>query len=113
MSSIINGERLKLTSPLMAASLNFSLATAANFRRATLPKHYTNFRTTIRCSGRVEWIDLSIMSLKANARTDVRWSRYKVPVDAEDGQRRREENMVEIRRNKREENLHKKRRYLV
>nr|GMD98230.1 uncharacterized protein LOC109153087 [Ipomoea batatas]GMD99134.1 uncharacterized protein LOC109153087 [Ipomoea batatas] len=39
----------------MAASLNFSLATAANFRRATLPKRYTNFRTTIRCSGRVEW----------------------------------------------------------
>nr|GMD06348.1 importin subunit alpha-like [Ipomoea batatas] len=58
-------------------------------------------------------IDLSIMSLKANARTDVRWSRYKVAVDAEDGRRRREENMVEIRRNKREENLHKKRRYLV
>nr|GLL48588.1 uncharacterized protein LOC109153087 [Ipomoea trifida] len=39
----------------MAASLNFSLATAANFRRGTLPKRYTNFRTTIRCSGRVEW----------------------------------------------------------
>nr|GMD99949.1 uncharacterized protein LOC109153087 [Ipomoea batatas] len=39
----------------MAASLNFSLATAANFRRTTLPKRYTNFRTTIRCSGRVEW----------------------------------------------------------
>nr|GMD95982.1 uncharacterized protein LOC109153087 [Ipomoea batatas] len=39
----------------MAASLNFSLATAANFRRTTLPKRYTNFHTTIRCSGRVEW----------------------------------------------------------
>ncbi|MCD7470675.1 hypothetical protein HAX54_010693 [Datura stramonium] len=34
----------------------------------------------------------------------------KVAVDAEEGRRRREDNMVEIRKNKREENLQKKRR---
>nr|GLL42550.1 importin subunit alpha-like [Ipomoea trifida] len=50
------------------------------------------------------------MSLRPNARADARRSRYKVAVDAEDGRRRREENMVEIRKNKREENLLKKRR---
>ncbi|XP_019163557.1 PREDICTED: importin subunit alpha-like [Ipomoea nil] len=50
------------------------------------------------------------MSLRPNARTDARRSRYKVAVDADDGRRRREENMVEIRKNKREENLLKKRR---
>ena len=50
------------------------------------------------------------MSLRPNARTEVRRSRYKVAVDAEEGRRRREDNMVEIRKNKREENLLKKRR---
>lgn len=50
------------------------------------------------------------MSLRPNTRTDARRSRYKVAVDADDGRRRREENMVEIRKNKREENLLKKRR---
>ncbi|KAL7151118.1 hypothetical protein ABFS83_04G009700 [Erythranthe nasuta] len=50
------------------------------------------------------------MSLRPSARTEVRRSRYKVAVDAEEGRRRREDNMVEIRKNKREENLLKKRR---
>ncbi|KAL0389685.1 UNVERIFIED_CONTAM: Importin subunit alpha [Sesamum calycinum] len=50
------------------------------------------------------------MSLRPNARTEVRRSRYKVAVDAEEGRRRREDNMVEIRKNRREENLLKKRR---
>lgn len=46
----------------------------------------------------------------ANARTDVRRNRYKVAVDAEEGRRRREDTMVEIRKNRREESLQKKRR---
>lgn len=50
------------------------------------------------------------MSLRPNARTEVRRNRYKVAVDAEEGRRRREDNMVEIRKNKREESLLKKRR---
>ncbi|XP_076960041.1 importin subunit alpha-2-like [Bidens hawaiensis] len=49
------------------------------------------------------------MSLRPNARTEVRRNRYKVAVDAEEGRRRREDNMVEIRKSKREENLLKKR----
>ncbi|KAJ6683818.1 hypothetical protein OIU85_007506 [Salix viminalis] len=36
--------------------------------------------------------------------------RYKVAVDADEGRRRREDNMVEIRKNRREESLQKKRR---
>lgn len=50
------------------------------------------------------------MSLRPNARTEVRRNRYKVAVDAEEGRRRREDNMVEIRKSKREESLLKKRR---
>ncbi|KAK9756887.1 hypothetical protein RND81_01G127400 [Saponaria officinalis] len=50
------------------------------------------------------------MSLRPNARTEARRNRYKVAVDAEEGRRRREDNMVEIRKNRREENLQKKRR---
>ncbi|XP_059625621.1 importin subunit alpha [Cornus florida] len=50
------------------------------------------------------------MSLRPSARTEVRRSRYKVAVDAEEGRRRREDNMVEIRKNRREESLLKKRR---
>ncbi|KAG0488092.1 hypothetical protein HPP92_006903 [Vanilla planifolia] len=50
------------------------------------------------------------MSLKPSTRTEVRRSKYKVAVDAEEGRRRREDNMVEIRKSKREENLQKKRR---
>lgn len=40
----------------------------------------------------------------------MRRNRYKVAVDAEEGRRRREDNMVEIRKNRREESLQKKRR---
>ncbi|MBA0783914.1 hypothetical protein Gotri_001554 [Gossypium trilobum] len=50
------------------------------------------------------------MSLRPNSRTEVRRNRYKVAVDAEEGRRRREDNMVEIRKNRREESLQKKRR---
>lgn len=50
------------------------------------------------------------MSYKPSAKTEVRRNRYKVSVDADEGRRRREDNMVEIRKNKREENLQKKRR---
>ncbi|KAI3815478.1 hypothetical protein L1987_15147 [Smallanthus sonchifolius] len=50
------------------------------------------------------------MSLRPNARAEVRRNRYKVAVDAEEGRRRREDNMVEIRKNRREESLQKKRR---
>ncbi|KHN03948.1 Importin subunit alpha [Glycine soja] len=46
----------------------------------------------------------------ANARTEVRRNRYKVAVDADEGRRRREDTMVEIRKNRREESLQKKRR---
>lgn len=51
-----------------------------------------------------------IMSLRPSARTEVRRNRYKVTVDADEGRRRREDNMVEIRKSKREESLLKKRR---
>ncbi|KAL0700561.1 hypothetical protein Bca4012_056683 [Brassica carinata] len=50
------------------------------------------------------------MSLKPSARTEVRRNMYKASVDADEGRRRREDEMVEIRKNKREENLQKKRR---
>ncbi|KAE8734182.1 Importin subunit alpha-2 [Hibiscus syriacus] len=50
------------------------------------------------------------MSLRPSTRTEVRRNRYKVAVDAEEGRRRREDNMVEIRKSKREESLQKKRR---
>ncbi|KAJ4905469.1 Importin subunit alpha-3 [Raphanus sativus] len=50
------------------------------------------------------------MSLRPSAKTEARRNRYKVAVDAEEGRRRREDDMVEIRKNKREENLQKKRR---
>lgn len=47
---------------------------------------------------------------KPDSKADARRNRYKVAVDAEDGRRRREDDMVEIRKNKREESLQKKRR---
>ncbi|KAK8531625.1 hypothetical protein V6N13_130990 [Hibiscus sabdariffa] len=51
------------------------------------------------------------MSLRPNdARTEVRRNSYKVAVDAEEERRRREDNMVEIRKNRRREILQKKRR---
>ncbi|KAG4914728.1 hypothetical protein JHK87_052285 [Glycine soja] len=45
----------------------------------------------------------------ANARTEVRRNNYKVVVDADEGRRRGEDTMVEIRKNRREESLQKKR----
>ncbi|VFQ84947.1 unnamed protein product [Cuscuta campestris] len=50
------------------------------------------------------------MSLRPNSRVEVRRNRYKVAVDADEGRRRREDTMVEIRKNRREESLQKKRR---
>ncbi|XP_072996632.1 importin subunit alpha-1b-like [Typha latifolia] len=50
------------------------------------------------------------MSLRPSDRAESRRSKYKVAVDAEEGRRRREDNMVEIRKNRREESLQKKRR---
>ncbi|KAI5064309.1 hypothetical protein GOP47_0020979 [Adiantum capillus-veneris] len=49
------------------------------------------------------------MSLRPNARTEVRKKAYKVAVDTDEARRKREENMVEIRKSKREESLLKKR----
>lgn len=50
------------------------------------------------------------MSLRPVSRTEVRRKNYKVSVDADEARRKREANMVEIRKNKREESLLKKRR---
>ncbi|KAJ4825104.1 Importin subunit alpha-4 [Turnera subulata] len=50
------------------------------------------------------------MSLRPGTRTEVRKKAYKTGVDAEEARRRREDNLVEIRKNKREDNLLKKRR---
>ncbi|KAL9233464.1 hypothetical protein vseg_008462 [Gypsophila vaccaria] len=50
------------------------------------------------------------MSLRPNSRADIRKKSYKIGVDADEARRRREDNLVEIRKNKREDNLLKKRR---
>ncbi|CAN4110939.1 unnamed protein product [Withania somnifera] len=50
------------------------------------------------------------MSLRPSARTEVRKKSYKIGVDADEARRRREDNLVEIRKSKREDNLLKKRR---
>ncbi|KAK5813586.1 importin subunit alpha-4 [Gossypium arboreum] len=50
------------------------------------------------------------MSLRPGSRTEVRKKSYKTRVDADEARRRREDNLVEIRKNKREDNLLKKRR---
>ena len=50
------------------------------------------------------------MSLRPNSRTEFRKKSYKSGVDADDARRRREDNLVEIRKNKREDSLLKKRR---
>ncbi|PSS28914.1 Importin subunit alpha-4 like [Actinidia chinensis var. chinensis] len=50
------------------------------------------------------------MSLRPNSRTEVRKKAYKASVDADEARRRREDNLVEIRKYKREDNLLKKRR---
>jgi importin subunit alpha-1 len=53
---------------------------------------------------------LAEMSLRPNARAEVRKKGYKLAVDAEEARRKREDNLVEIRKNKRDESLLKKRR---
>ncbi|KAG9130648.1 hypothetical protein Leryth_011912 [Lithospermum erythrorhizon] len=50
------------------------------------------------------------MSLRPNSRTEVRKKSYKIGVDADEARRRREDNLIEIRKSKREDNLLKKRR---
>ncbi|KAK1292482.1 Importin subunit alpha-1 [Acorus calamus] len=50
------------------------------------------------------------MSLRPNPRSEVRKKQYNTGVDVEDARRRREDNLVEIRKNKREDSLLKKRR---
>lgn len=50
------------------------------------------------------------MSLRPGSRTEVRKKGYKLGVDADEARRRREDNLVEIRKNKREDSLLKKRR---
>eukprot|EP00253_Pinus_taeda_P023799 PITA_23799 len=50
------------------------------------------------------------MSLRPNSKADARKQRYKVAVDTVEARRKREENLVEIRKSKREESLLKKRR---
>ncbi|KAJ3669473.1 hypothetical protein LUZ60_011423 [Juncus effusus] len=50
------------------------------------------------------------MSLRPSDRAEIRRNRYKVAVDADEGRRRREDNLVEIRKSRREESLLKKRR---
>ncbi|KAK9084398.1 hypothetical protein Scep_030869 [Stephania cephalantha] len=50
------------------------------------------------------------MSLRPTSRTDARKKSYKTGVDADEARRRREDNLVEIRKNKREDSLLKKRR---
>ncbi|KAL1190959.1 Importin subunit alpha-1 [Cardamine amara subsp. amara] len=53
------------------------------------------------------------MSLRPSEKTEARKNRYKLAVDAEEGRRRRGDYLVEIRKNKREESLMKKRRDCV
>ncbi|CAN6719372.1 unnamed protein product [Malus baccata var. baccata] len=53
---------------------------------------------------------LQVLTLRPGTRTDVRKKSYKTGVDAEEAQRRREDNLVEIRKNKRKDSLLKKRR---
>ncbi|XP_010549392.1 PREDICTED: importin subunit alpha-4 [Tarenaya hassleriana] len=50
------------------------------------------------------------MSLRPSTRAELRKKIYKTGVDADDARRRREDNLVEIRKNKREDSLLKKRR---
>lgn len=50
------------------------------------------------------------MSLRPNARVEVRKKGFKLAIDADEARRKREDNMVEIRKSKREESLLKKRR---
>ncbi|KAL8548200.1 hypothetical protein ACS0TY_007498 [Phlomoides rotata] len=48
------------------------------------------------------------MSLRSSSRAEVRKKGYKIGVDADEAQRRMEDNLFEIRKNKQEDNLNKK-----
>ncbi|GKV18458.1 hypothetical protein SLEP1_g28836 [Rubroshorea leprosula] len=50
------------------------------------------------------------MPLRPNKKAEVRKNSYKVGVDADEGRRRREDNVLMIRKNRREKSLQKKRR---
>lgn len=50
------------------------------------------------------------MSLRPTSRAEVRKKSYKVGVDADEARRKREDNLLEIRKSKKEDNLQKKRR---
>ena len=54
-------------------------------------------------------LNFGTMSLRPSARTEARKSSYKQAVSADEARRRREDNMFEIRKSKREESLLKKR----
>ncbi len=62
------------------------------------------------CEVVLYYILKSKMSLRPNARVEVRKKGYKLAVDADEARRKREDGMVEIRKSKRDENLLKKRR---
>ncbi|XP_068663083.1 importin subunit alpha-4-like [Aristolochia californica] len=53
------------------------------------------------------------MSLRPNSCAEVRKKSYKTGIDADEARRKREDNLEEIRKNKREDNLLKKRRQLL
>ncbi|KAG5088086.1 hypothetical protein JHK86_000698 [Glycine max] len=79
-----------------------------------LPNNKTPKPSSLRCHLKPESKSKSKSNTKsyrpsANARTEVRRNRYKVVVDADEGHRRQEDTMVEIRKNRREESLQKKR----
>ncbi|KAL9261532.1 Importin subunit alpha-1a-like protein [Drosera capensis] len=50
------------------------------------------------------------MSLRPNTKIDARRHGFKNPINTEEGRRRREQDLVQIRRNRREQSLNKKRR---
>ena len=49
------------------------------------------------------------MSLRPTSRADARKKGFKKGIDADDARRKREDNIVELRKTKRDENLQKKR----
>lgn len=53
------------------------------------------------------------MSLRPGTRAEVRKKSYKAGVDVDEGRRRREGNLIEIRKSKREDSLIKKRREVL
>ncbi|KAG5052162.1 hypothetical protein JHK87_004360 [Glycine soja] len=54
-------------------------------------------------------IKVNLVTQVITFETEVCWNRYKVAVDSDEGHRRRGDTMMEIRKNHREESLHKKR----